>query len=121
MLRNDDPDPDALLATNPGAGWLYAVVAPDVNRVKVGHARDVWGRMLLFQTGSPLELYLHAATLHSEVRKAESEAHRELADARIQGECFDLTDARVDAWLARRERDEPANGLWDRYAAARRT
>lgn len=118
VLRDDDLAVDDLLKESSRAGWLYAVVAADVRLVKIGHARDVWSRILLFQTGSPSELALHSVTLHDDVRAAEADAHRELAHARRHGEWFDLTDTDVDAWLARRETDRPENGLWDRYVAA---
>jgi hypothetical protein len=115
VLRSDDPDVDALLAEHREAGWLYAIVAPEAKRVKIGHARDVSARALLFQTGSPVVLYLHSATFHLSCHHAEADAHRRLAHARTHGEWFDLQDDQVDGWLAARESDVAANGLWDRY------
>lgn len=74
------------------AGWLYAIVAPVVKPVKIGHAQDVSRRLLDFQTGSPAELMLHSATLGSEVVVAEAQAHLALAHARLSSEWFDLND-----------------------------
>jgi len=114
VLRPDDPDVDEVLS-RPESGWLYAIVAPGARQVKIGHAQDVAKRLLLFQTGSPLELMLHSATLEENVVLAEAEAHARLAQARLRGEWFDLADPVVEEWLAARETDIPANGLHDRY------
>lgn len=116
MLRPDDPDVSAVLA-RPDSGWLYAIVAPELTRVKIGHAQDVARRLLLFQTGSPTELMLHSASLEADVVLAEATAHAALANARLGGEWFDLRDNEVDQWLAARETDISANGLHDRYLA----
>ena len=105
--------------SSPKGGWLYAVVAPEVRRVKIGWARDVEARVRPFQTASPSSLALHSATLHGDVRAAEREAHKELEDAHVLGEWFDLRDPQVDQWLARRETDVPMNSLYDRYLAAK--
>jgi Meiotically up-regulated gene 113 len=116
VLRPDDPDVATVL-TRPASGWLYAIAAPEVRRVKIGHAQDVAKRLLLFQTGSPTELMLHSATLEDNVVVAEARAHAALAHARLTGEWFDLCDREVDRWLARREADVAANGVHDRYLA----
>jgi hypothetical protein len=116
MLRPNDPDVAAVLA-RPDSGWLYAIIAPEVRRVKIGHAKDVAKRLLLLQTGSPTELMLHSASLEDHVVLAEAAAHAALAHARQAGEWFDLCDYEVDRWLAAREADVPANGLHDRYLA----
>src|SRR3954454_11473985 len=115
-MRSQDVEVTARLA-RPGSGWLYAIVAPEVRRVKIGHAQDVAKRLLLFQTGSPTELTLHSATLEEDVVLAETAAHMSLAHARVCGEWFDLRDAGVDQWLAARETETPANGLHDCYLA----
>src|SRR4051812_30835482 len=104
MLRHDDPDVDAILA-QPRSGWLYAIVAPTVKQVKIGHAQDVSRRLLDFQTGSPAEITLHSATLEHDVVVAEAQAHLALSHARLSGEWFELTDHDVDQWLAARETD----------------
>ena len=116
MLRPDDPDVAAVLA-HPDSGWLYAIVAPQLRLVKIGHAQDVAKRLRLFQTGSPIELTLHSATLDHHVVRSEAAAHAALAHARQAGEWFDLCDSEVDRWLAAREADVPANGFHDRYLA----
>lgn len=109
MARDDLPG-----TPGNGNGWLYAIVALEVRRVKIGVAEDVWKRARALQTASPCELLLHSATYHDEVVLAEARAHAELAHARVRGEWFDLTDTDVDAWLARRETATPANLLFDR-------
>lgn len=114
MLRPDDPDVATVLS-HPYSGWLYAIVAPEVCRVKIGHAQDVDSRLDSFRTGSPFHLALHSATLEHNVKAAETAAHRELRHARLVGEWFDMTDPHVDQWLQKRERELPENGLWDRY------
>jgi hypothetical protein len=114
MLRPDDPDVTKILAHR-HSGWLYAIVAPELNRVKIGWAKNVSKRLLEFQTGSPTELLLHSATLETNILLAEAKAHAPLAHARLRGEWFKLNDYAVDQWLATRETDTPANGLHDRY------
>lgn len=86
---------DTLLTDEPvpPAGWLYAIVAPEVRRMKIGRAQDVVKRFQELQTGSPSELTLHSATLHDNVALAETQAHE------------------VDEWLASRETDTPANAV----------
>jgi hypothetical protein len=102
----------------PPAGWLYAIVAPEVRRVKIGRAQDVVKRLQELQSGSPSELMLHSATLHDNVPLAEAQAHADLAHARLHREWFELADAKVDEWLASRETDTPANALHDAYLDA---
>jgi hypothetical protein len=114
MLRSQDPDVAAVLS-GPRSGWLYAIVAPELSRVKIGHAQSVDHRLDGFRTGAPCHLALHSATLEEDVRAAEAAAHRALKHARQIGEWFDMADPRVDEWLQRRERELPENGLWDRY------
>lgn len=103
-----------ILATERG-GWLYAILAEDVGRVKIGRAKNVWrNRALLFQTGSPVELAPHSATLEEDVYAAESAAHRVFAPARVQGEWFQI-DIPIQRWLALRELERPSNALYWRY------
>jgi Meiotically Up-regulated Gene 113 (MUG113) protein len=103
----------------PPAGWLYAIVAPEVRRVKIGRAQDVVKRFLELQIASPSELMLHSATLHDNAPLAEAQVHADLARARLRGEWFDLADYKVDQWLGSRESDTPANALHDAYLDAR--
>jgi hypothetical protein len=96
----------------PSGGWVYAIVAPEVQRVKIGYARDIDVRWQLLMTPIPaVEYQLHSATLHEDMRRAEREAHRQLAHARWRGEWFDMQDYAVDQWLASRETETAANCL----------
>lgn len=116
MVRDDFGTAPTLASG--ASGWLYAIVAQEVNRVKIGHARNVEHRLQTLQSGSPVELILHSATLESDVRTAESAIHSSLTHARLSGEWFDLSDAAVDQWLATREADTPANSLYDRVSSS---
>ena len=84
------------LPETPGSrgGWLYAIVADEVLRVKIGWALDVWKRLRELQTGSPCLLQLHSAPYHDEVVLAEVTAHAELAHARVRerAEWFRMDD-----------------------------
>jgi hypothetical protein len=87
------------------SGFVYAIVAPDQARVKIGNSVTPKSRWRSFQTGSPVPLGVHSETFHDDVEEAESAAHAQLADARLHGEWFDMANPHVDIWLAEREKD----------------
>jgi hypothetical protein len=96
----------------PSGGWVYAIVAPEVLRVKIGSAKEVDDRWDAAMSPMPaVEYQLHSATLHPDRGRAEREAHRQLAHARWGGEWFDMRDAAVEQWLASRETESVANCL----------
>ena len=98
--------------SNPIAGFLYAIVAPELHRVKFGRSLfKPEGRWKAFRTGSPTELCLHSVTRHEDVVAEEVAVHALLAQARLpipgSEEWFDMRDAAVHRLLARREVDPP--------------
>jgi hypothetical protein len=91
MAMSDD-DRERLAARAEGSGWLYAIVAPEVERVKIGYAQKVDARLAFHQCGSPVELNIHSDTWHTDVRRAEREAHGLLRHVHVLGEWFDMQD-----------------------------
>ena len=108
-------DVDELVAEQDASadpGWLYAVVAPEmrpwdheaegwgapVHRVKIG-GTTTRNRLGGLQCGSPVILGLWDELWVLDWRRAESEAHALLANARLHGEWFDMKDEAVHWWL----------------------
>jgi len=87
-------------------GYVYAIMAPELKRVKIGRCdseASFLSRFLHFQCGSPCELFIHSVVEHENYRLIEKRIHKRLKSARVHGEWFDITDPKVDRWLAHRE------------------
>jgi hypothetical protein len=93
------------------AGYVYAVLDPGRNAVKIGRATLNGGRRQRYwQAGNwnAAMLWVHSESYHDDRFKAERAAHDRLGHARLHGwgpryEWFDLSDAEVRRWLAERE------------------
>jgi Meiotically Up-regulated Gene 113 (MUG113) protein len=85
-------------------GWIYALIATDVERVKIGYSTDPLRRWIAVHTASPVPVGLHSLTFHHDVIEAEQEAHARLHEARVKGEWFDTGFSIVFNWLRERER-----------------
>jgi hypothetical protein len=93
------------------AGYVYAVLDPGRNAVKIGCAALNDGRRQRYwQAGNwnAGKLWVHSESLHENRFEAEDAAHARLAHARLHGwgpryEWFHLSDAEVRRWLAERE------------------
>jgi hypothetical protein len=78
---------------------VYVMQAGD-GPVKVGHARDLVGRMRAIQIGSPhrLNMVYAAECIGIPPRQVEQLAHEKIAAKRLMGEWFDVPrDVAIDA------------------------
>ena len=81
-------------ASEEGA-FVYAIVAPELERVKIGIARNVTTRGRDLQCGSPVTLWIHSEVWSDEPRLDEAKVHAALAHARVPDagrEWFDMRD-----------------------------
>ena len=87
-----------------GPGYVYAIVAAECGRVKIGCASSTRGAERPGQiiTACPFPAVLHSVTYHRLHRTAEKDAHRLLAHAHRHNEWYDLNDPAVQAWLDER-------------------
>jgi hypothetical protein len=79
-----------LLTEHHGTGHIYFVLAPQVRRVKIGHAYDIQKRLRDIRSFCPIELKV----LHVFERKnqqTEKALHMLLDDVRLHGEWFEYT------------------------------
>jgi hypothetical protein len=83
---------------------VYAILAPEFKRVKIGRAKNPVERMMNMRSGCPCPVELHSAEPSDNVFYDEAVAHGKLAHARVHGEWFDATDWHVRRWLAERKR-----------------
>jgi Meiotically up-regulated gene 113 len=85
-----------------GPGYVYAIVAPEAGRVKIGQASTdrLYSRYAQIRTACPFPTQLHSATYHRMRVRAERHAHRLLGHARLHLEWFDLHDQAVQDWLS---------------------
>jgi excisionase family DNA binding protein len=87
-------------------GYLYAIAAVGVQRVKIGIATDPGVRMTSLRTASPVPLHLHSATWHRDPLTVERDVHTRLRHARLHGEWFDMQAEEVGRWLGTRPRSQ---------------
>lgn len=81
-------------------GWIYAILAPELDRVKIGKSeRSATHRLNEIVPQSPAHLELHSETWHEDCEGAERQLHARFAHARERGEWFKASDPRVAAWL----------------------
>ena len=93
------------------AGYVYAVLDPGRNAVKIGRAGLNGGRRRRYwqaENWNAGKLWVDSESFHENRFEAERAAHKRLAHARLHGngpryEWFDLSDAEVRRWLAERE------------------
>lgn len=87
----------------PVAGFVYAIMAPEFNRVKIGRSeRSAACRLNEIVPQSPTDLELHSETGHEDHIRVEKELHAKFAHAHIRGEWFWPDDPHVGLWLAER-------------------
>lgn len=83
-------------------GYVYAITAPELDRVKIGVAKNVHKRLTTLQCGSPCDLVIHSAREHEYPLLVERRLHRRFKDAFVKGEWFDISHPKVQSWLALR-------------------
>src|SRR4051812_33678047 len=86
-------------------GYIYAIMAPELNRVKIGLTASKEGinkRLSQIQCGSPCQLYLHSVRKQQNVARVEREIHNRFKRAHIIGEWFNAKDPKVKSWLNER-------------------
>jgi hypothetical protein len=72
-------------------GWVYVVSNPLWKGVKIGKAIDVRDRVKTMQTYAPAEYALEHYVYSTKALQVEKHVHRELSDARIRGEWFNIS------------------------------
>ena len=82
-----------------GERWVY-VIGPEGGPFKIGVATSVDARRYSLQTGNPHRLYVIATWEHEAPRMVEAQAHRALADRRLQGEWFNVSAEEAVAAVA---------------------
>jgi hypothetical protein len=88
----------------PSAGYVYAILAPELGRVKIGRSgRSANDRLGEIVPQSPAHLQLHSETWHENTFGVEASLHMRFAHAREIGEWFRVGDPEVSAWLVERE------------------
>lgn len=95
-------------------GYVYAVMAFEVERVKIGWCESLESldiRFRGFQCGSPVQLGIHSVVEHKHPYSTEQHLHRRFRSALIKGEWFDINDEKVYQWLCRRERHSDPEGF----------
>jgi hypothetical protein len=71
-----------------GVGITYFIIAPELNRVKIGRSSsNVWARLEALQIGCPCDLHIECAVNAG----VESQCHRAFEDERVRGEWFDVS------------------------------
>lgn len=88
---------DLVIGKSPWTHSLYIIGAAE-KPVKIGYAKDVEGRLMALQTGSPAQLYIFETIprlTHKEAKALERSVHKALAAKRLRGEWYnvDLTTA----------------------------
>jgi len=87
-------------------GYVYVMLAPEVNRVKIGWSasvKSVWQRFVSVNCSSPCEIELHSAKHHDNVLAAETALHKRFRHAHVKGEWFDSSHPKVARWMHERE------------------
>ena len=101
-IRASDVQMDPTLR-RPVAGFVYAIMAPEFNRVKIGRSeRSAACRLNEIVPQSPTDLELHSETWHEDHVRIEKELQDGFAHAHIRGEWFWPDDPHVGLWLAAR-------------------
>jgi hypothetical protein len=86
-------------------GYVYAIIAPELERVKIGRSFTRIGaikRLTTCRCGSPSELQMHSIRKYNDVIATEKLLHKRFAAARVRGEWFEATDTKVEKWLEKR-------------------
>lgn len=86
-------------------GYVYAIIAPEVERVKIGRSFTYIGTIRRFtdiKCGSPCELQMHSIRKHTNVIRTEKLLHERFSTARVRGEWFDATAPQVERWMEKR-------------------
>jgi hypothetical protein len=86
-------------------GLIYAILAPEINRVKIGKTRNMKtlkSRLSIFRCSSPCELILHSIRPHNDFAQVEISIHRRFRKYHIRGEWFSTENEQVSGWLANR-------------------
>jgi hypothetical protein len=101
-IRASDVQIDPTLP-RPVAGFVYAIMAREFSRVKIGRSeRSAACRLNEIVPQSPTDLELHSETWHEDHFHVEKELQDRFAHAHIHGEWFWADDPHVGLWLAER-------------------
>jgi hypothetical protein len=95
-------------------GYVYAVMAFEVGRVKIGWSESLESfdtRLTALRCGSPVALGVHSIIEHRNAYLTEQHLHRRFRSARIHGEWYDINDEKVYRWLCEREKHEDPEGF----------
>jgi len=79
--------------------FVYAIVASDVGRVKIGVTESIAKRLRSLRGHGPVDLYLHAFVKirsHKEALATEKRLHKELGEWRTHGEWFIFNDVTAE-------------------------
>lgn len=72
-------------------GNIYFILAPEVNRVKIGFAQNLQGRLAALQTGSPVNMEIIASIANKTIAD-ERFLHIMFDDYRFKGEWFEFSE-----------------------------
>lgn len=87
------------LSDNPELEYVYAMLAKESGRVKIGISKSPESRLKQVQTSAPERVELISVTPSLFARPIESSLHEIFDDERVTGEWFDLDEDKVSALL----------------------
>lgn len=79
----------------PVAGWVYFMLGENTGQWKIGHAKDVYARLKMVQTGCSDRLSVYGMIPAVEPRKLERALHKRFARFRLHGEWFKDDDESI--------------------------